>query len=491
MPEPVHGTVPLADLLVRHPPARDVDAEALATAVATGPRLVVLDDDPTGTQSIRDLPVLTDWSPDDLAWAFAQPAPGFFVLTNSRSLDEAEARRINREIAGRVAEAAAVAGVGFAIASRSDSTLRGHYPAETDELADVLAASSRAVDGVLIVPAFIEPGRVTVDSVHWMRAADGMVRVGESEFARDRTFGYASSDLRDWVQEKTGGAVRRDEVARITLTDLRTGGPDAVADILRSLTDGRPVVVDAVTDADLRALVMGLLAAEAEGRRFLARCGPSFVRARVGQVASPPADLIDLSAAPPEPDDTRSSTSRGLVVVGSHVDLTTRQLDTLRTAGGIVEVELDVAAVLDPDHRAEAVARTIAGITGHLLDAAADTDVVLRTSRTLVAGRDAASSLEIARSVSAALVECVRGVVAAVRPGFVVAKGGITSSDVATAGLGIRRAWSRGTVLPGAVSVWEPVSGPATGLPYVVFAGNVGDDVALRDAVSRLRDARA
>jgi uncharacterized protein YgbK (DUF1537 family) len=52
--------------------------------------------------------------------------------------------------------------------------------------------------------------------------------------------------------------------------------------------------------------------------------------------------------------------------------------------------------------------------------------------------------------------------------------------------LGIRRAWARGTLLPGIVSLWEPVDGPAAGLPYVVFAGNVGDDDALASVVERL-----
>ena len=118
-------------------------------------------------------------------------------------------------------------------------------------------------------------------------------------------------------------------------------------------------------------------------------------------------------------------------------------------------------------------------------DAAAD--VVIRTSRTLITGADAVDSLVIARTVSAALVNTVREIVAQVRPAFVLAKGGITSSDTATEGLSIRRAWSRGTMLPGIVSLWEPVSGPAEGIPYIVFAGNVGDDDALADVVETLR----
>lgn len=483
----VTGPVDPDELVRGFPPPWEVDARDLARRVAAGRRVVVLDDDPTGTQSVADVPVLTAWGPDDLAWAFAQDTPGFFVLTNTRSLAEADAVALGEEVAAAVARAAAAAGVDHMLVSRSDSTLRGHFPAETDVLVRAAADAGAPVDGVVIVPAMIEPGRLTVGSVHWMRTADGMIPVSHSEFARDATFGYTNADLRDWVAEKTGGRVGRGAVATVTLTDLRGGGPTRVAEILGGVTDAQPVVVDAATDDDLRVLVEGLLAAEAAGKRFVHRSGPSFVRARLGQTARPPLTAGDLHPGGTDPADVRTPVPRGLVVVGSHVGLTTRQLDRLRAAGGITEAELDVPTLLDPIRRTAHV-RAVAAEVADLLGG--DADVVLRTSRTLVTGADADESLAIARTVSASTVDVVAEVVARVRPRFVVAKGGITSSDTATGALGIARAWARGTLLPGIVSVWEPVAGPARGIPYVVFAGNVGDDAGLVDAVSVLRGIR-
>jgi uncharacterized protein YgbK (DUF1537 family) len=480
--------VPLDALTAGFPPVRPVDAAPLAAQVAGGRTLVVLDDDPTGTQSITDLPVLTRWTVDDLRWALRQDAPAFFVLTNTRSLAESDAAALNRDVARALATAAAAEGVDYVVASRSDSTLRGHYPLETDVLTAELAAAGRPVDGVVIVPAFVEAGRVTVGSVHWMRTTEGMIPVSKSEFARDATFGYHHADLRDWVAEKTAGRTPRAEVATVTLDDLRTGGRSGVEKILAGLTGGRPVVVDAVTDDDLRVLVQGLLAAEAGGSRFLYRTGPSFVRARSGQTAAPPVDAARLRATLPALDgDPRPRSARGLVAVGSHVALTTRQLDRLRATGGIVELELDVPALLDPARGSAHVAATVERAAG-LLAGNGGGDLVVTTSRTVVTGADGAASLAIARTVSAALVTVVRELVARVRPAFVLGKGGITASDTATAGLGITRAWSRGTLLPGLVSVWEPVSGPARGIPYVVFAGNVGDDDGLLAAVRTLRE---
>lgn len=483
------GAISLARLLADQPPELDVGTNL--DQIQAGGRLVILDDDPTGTQTIADLPVLTSWSVADLQWALQQPTTGFFVLTNTRSLSADDAAALNRQVVDSLHQAASTEQVSYVITSRSDSTLRGYFPLETDVLAEELASRGTIVDGVIVCPAYVEPGRLTVDSVHWARTNDGMIPVSHSEFAKDASFGYRNSDLRDWVEEKTGGRIPRDRVARITLGDIRVGGPDRVFKILSGVRDGQPVVVDTAADADQQVVVVALLRAEAAGQNFIYRIGPSFVRARTGQRATPPIDAQRLSeilaSQPADPDDTRQATKHGLIAIGSHVALTTRQLDRLRTKGKIIELELDVPTLLDDDSRDEHVAE-IAGEAARVLKTnEADSDIVIRTSRTLVTGGDAAHSLVIARTVSTALVGTVHEIVNQIRPAFVIAKGGITSSDTATVGLDIRRAWCRGTMLPGIVSLWEPVTGLAQGIPYIVFAGNVGDDDALAAVVDTLR----
>lgn len=458
----------------------------MADAVAaSGRRVAVFDDDPTGTQTVADVPVLTRWEVDDLRWALGQDSPAFYVLTNTRALSERQAAARNREVTAALIAASAAEDVGFVVASRGDSTLRGHYPLETDAVEETLAQAGVAVDGVVIAPAYVEGGRMTLDSVHWMRTAAGMRPVGRSEFARDATFGYHSSDLRDYVEEKTVGRWKAADVARITLDDLRVGGLPAVGAVLDRLRGAQPVVVDAVTDDDLRILSAALIAAERLGRTFLYRVGPSFVRARAGLEARRPLEPAGIGAI----RSRRAGPAlapHGLVVVGSHVGQTTRQLGGLRALGGIDEVVVDVRRVLDPASRpalsAELADQAVAGL--------GDADVVISTSREVVTGADAAASLAVARAVSTFLVEVVGAVVARRVPSWLIGKGGITSSDLATDALGIRRAWVRGTLLPGIVSVWEPVTASVAGIehvPYVVFAGNVGDDAALAAAVTTLR----
>ena len=479
-------------LLANFGPAPAIAAtEVGAAANSSGSVLVVLDDDPTGTQTVADVYVLTSWAVEDLRWALHQRVNAFYVLTNTRSLDPETMERRNREIIASLGVAAHKDSVGFTIASRSDSTLRGHFPRETDVLADALNRSGVGpIDGLVVAPAYIDAGRFTIDSVHYMRTPRGLLPVGLSEFARDPTFGYSSSDLRAYVEEKTLGRWKRNEVVAVTLADLRSG-VDAVTALLCSLRHGRPAVVDAVCDEDLRVLSLAGMAAEARGVHLLYRVGPSFVRARAGLDALPPLSRAELAAVLASPassshgkaDLVGAPRSRyGLVVVGSHVPRTTRQLSQLEQLDNVQFVELPVPPLLTGD-RDEVIEAALSG----LVAATEYGDVVLCTSRELVGGDDAGASLAIAHAVSAAVVEVVSRLVTAVVPRWIVAKGGITSSDLATDAVGIRKALVKGTLLPGIVSLWEPIESRVPGVPYVVFAGNVGDDGALAEVVRRLR----
>lgn len=448
-------------------------------AAALNRTLVVLDDDPTGTQSVADLPVVTGWSVEDLTWALSTGAPAVYVMTNSRSLDPADAERVNAEVVTNALAAAGRAGARVAFVSRSDSTLRGHYPLEPATIADLLERAGTRVDGIILSPAFPDAGRVTVHGTHYAGGpATGFVPVGRTEFAGDRTFGYSASFLPAWVEEKTAGAVSAADVAVIDLATLRTD-EDAVVAALSAARNRAPIAVDCMEENDLLLLARALQRAEDAGATFVYRVGPPFVRARIGQAPRAPLSAAEARPADFAPD---SDAAGGLVVVGSHVGLTGRQVDALRAATATPEVVLDVPTVLDPARRDAHVLAVAERAAGALRSG----NVVVRRGGAFVAGRDAEESLDFARRVSAAVVEVVQRIVAARCPRFVIAKGGITSSDVAGRGLGINRALVRGPMLPGIVSLWEPQDGPAAGVPYIVFAGNVGDDDSLARVVATL-----
>jgi uncharacterized protein YgbK (DUF1537 family) len=457
------------------PDARRRIRRALAEA---GRRIAVLDDDPTGSQTVHDVNVVTVFEPDEVAAGLSPAGSTCFILTNTRSLPEADAVELNTRIGRMLFDLAARLDAPIDVVSRGDSTLRGHVIAEVRALDAVRReVTGRGYDGVLVVPAYFEAGRFTAGNVHWARVGAEVLPAGETEFARDATFGYAASDLREFVAEKSGGTIQPAQVLSITLDDIRRGGPQRVAEILAGVTGGAFVVVNAVGYADLDVVVLGLLDAEAAGKSFLYRSGPSFVQPLAGLEPQDPLRASDIWPA-------GHPGGHGLVVVGSHVGLTSRQVAVAQERGGLTEVEFDVEAIADSarrDAHVADVARLVVSALGH-------SDVLLFTSRSLLRGLDATESLEISRRVSTAVTEVVRSALAA-KPAWVIAKGGITSHDVAVRGLGIRRAKVLGQLLPGLVSVLRPIDAApeVVGTPYVVFAGNVGDETTLAYVIDLFR----
>lgn len=440
--------------------------------------LVVLDDDPTGTQTVYDLPVLTEWTVDALTAEFERKTPTFYILTNSRALPLPDAQALNAEIASNLLTAAQATGADFAVVSRSDSTLRGHFPGETDAL---VSALGQQVDATLIIPFFLEGGRFTINDIHWVAEGDQLIPAAATPFAKDAAFGYRNSDLRLWVEEKTGGAVAAADVASVTLDEIRRGGPDAVAQKLLSLPANSVCVINCADTRDMEVFVSGLLQAEGQGKHYLYRTAATFVQVRAGLAPKAPFSAADLARSDVGDDNPSEGNYGGLVVVGSHVPKSTAQLNALLATDELQAVEIAVNRLLDQVSRDEAIAEAIASASAAI---GRGQDVVIYTSRDLITGSDATASLAIGQQVSASLVAIVRGL--AVRPHYLIAKGGITSSDLATKALNVKRANVRGQILPG-IPLWElGAESLYPGLIYVVFPGNVGGDDALLEAVAKL-----
>lgn len=462
-------------------PAPDPAAAAALIAAEIerdGHKVVVLDDDPTGVQTVHGISVYTGFSREDIAAGFDEPGRMFFILTNSRSLSREDTRRLHEGLARDIAAVARERGRPFLLISRSDSTLRGHYPLETETLRSVLEAETgRAIDGEILCPFFLEGGRLTLGGVHHVVENGVMVPAGETESARDRTFGYRSSDLRAWIEEKTGGAYPASDVTLLPLERLRALDVDALARRLGEVSGFGKVVVDAMAYADVEVAAAAVLRAVRTGRTFLFRSAAALTRVLGGVTER---GLLTREEMLPAGDGGTG----GLVVVGSHVARSSAQLARLLAAGRTEALEFDVRSVVEGREDAEAD-RLAAEASARI---AAGRVATVYTSRRLHTAGTGSPEDDLALSVrvSRALVRLVAGITA--RPRFVVAKGGITSSDIGVRALGVRRATVLGQALPG-VPVWR--LGPESrfpGIPYLVFPGNVGDEDALARIVSILAD---
>tara|TARA_R110002003_G_scaffold112_19_gene9741 strand:- start:7758 stop:9230 length:1473 start_codon:yes stop_codon:yes gene_type:complete len=439
------------------------------------PILVALDDDPTGTQTCHDIAVLTTWSVPVLTTEFQNTVSGsgFFILTNSRALHPPDARKLITEICENLKEAAALAGKAFEVVLRGDSTLRGHFPVEPEAVEEVLGAS----DAWVLAPFFLQGGRYTINDIHYVAEGDALTLAGETPFAKDATFGYKSSHLADWVVEKSKGAIARERVVGIGLAEIRQGGPEKVVEILCNAAKGSVFIVNAAAEEDMDVVVLGILNASAQGKKFLFRSAAAFVSARLGISPIPPITARQLRM---------DSSVGGLIIAGSYVPKTTAQLISLiaTSKDKLITVELDVNKLLESEStREEELQRALKTTERYLYY---PKDILVMTSRDLITGADERSSLDIGSIVASALVSFLTRL--DTKPRYVIAKGGITSSDMATKALGMKRAMIVGQAAPG-VPLWrcdEPTS-KWPGLPYVVFPGNVGAESELATVVERWR----
>jgi uncharacterized protein YgbK (DUF1537 family) len=432
-------------------------------------KIIVLDDDPTGSQTVHSCLLLTRWDVATLREAILDDSPLFFVLTNTRGMAARSAADVTREVCHNLKLALAeLKDIGRDInpilVSRSDSTLRGHYPVETDVIAQELGP----FDAHFLVPAFFEGGRVTRDSVHYLMVNGQPVPVHETEFARDSVFAYHHSYLPDYVEEKTGGRIHATQVERFLLAEVRG---DSLPRLM-GLQNNVCAVVDAETQADLNHFAAQLRAAAAQGKRFLFRSAASLLTA-----------LARLPAQPVAAQDMARYVrdgKPGAVIVGSHVKKTTLQLEQLLKMPGVTPIEVNVANL--PAHRGDLLEEIVARCAQS--HAAGNTPVVF-TSRLEMGFPDQATRLAFGETVSAFLMEVVRNLPDTL--GFLISKGGITSNDVLSSGLALRTSRVVGQILPGCSVVCCPADHPRyPNLPVVIFPGNVGDDQAVATAYTRL-----
>ena len=292
-------------------------------------------------------------------------------------------------------------------------------------------------------------------------------------FAQDAAFGFNHSNLKEYVEEKTQGSIRAEEVISVSLDDIRIGGPDRVAEVFRSVPKGAACFVNSASYRDMEVVVAALIQVENQGYEFLYRTSASFVRSRIG---------LDAGDGLLSGDDlVNPSDNGGLFVIGSYVPKTTSQTSTLFELTDIVPIEVKVDELLDDDKRNLEIERVVT-LTNETIGSG--TDAAVFTSRSLVTGKDAASSLEIGRIVSESLVEIVSSM--ANQPRYLVAKGGVTSSDIATKALGIKRAVVIGQALPGVPALRCGAETRYPGMTYIIFPGNVGEDDALARIVNKV-----
>lgn len=439
-------------------------------------KIIVLDDDPTGVQTVHGVSVYTDWSMESLEEAFSEESRMFFILTNSRGFTASETQRAHEEIAARIQEVAAKQQQEFIIISRGDSTLRGHYPLETDVLRSTLEQQTDvSFDGEVIMPFFKEGGRFTIQDIHYVQDGETLIPAGETEFAKDRTFGYSASHLGEWTEEKSNGAFPSTDATYLSLDDIRNLQVDCLTDQLMKVEHFNKVIVNATEYIDVKVVVIALIRAMNGGKHFLFRSAAALTKIFGG--------VSDKSLLTKEELVSEQNQNGGLIMIGSHVKKTTEQFEVLQTCDFIKFIEFDVHLVLQPEQFEKEVQRVIE-MTEQFIRNGQTVAVYTKRERLDLGENQQEDELKLSIQISNAVTSIVKSL--KVRPRFIVAKGGITSSDIGTTGLSVKRATVAGQIKPG-IPVW--LTGNESkfpGLAYVIFPGNVGTATTLKEVVELL-----
>jgi uncharacterized protein YgbK (DUF1537 family) len=437
--------------------------------MTTQPKIIVLDDDPTGSQTVHSCLLLTRWDVPTLKLGLTDSVPIFFILTNTRALEPSQAEAVTREVCQNLKLALAQTNItDFLVVSRSDSTLRGHYPIETD----VIAAELGGFDAHFLMPAFFEGGRITRNSTHYL-VVDGVeTPVHKTEFARDSVFGYSHSYLPDYVAEKTDGKIPADRVVQFLLEEVRTGSLDRLMQLERN----RCCVVDGEKQADFDRFAADVIQAASQGKKFLFRSGASILTS-LANLGSQPIPATEMSKY------VRDG-KPGAIIIGSHVKKTTEQLNQLLITPGIVGVQIDVSQLIDDD--ASVRTQLLATILDRINTIHTDGNTpAIYTSRKELTFNSIQTRLQFGEAVSTLLMDIVRALPSDI--GFLISKGGITSNDTLSKGLALPTARLLGQILPGCSAIVTPPTHPQfPNLPVVLFPGNVGDADALATAYQRL-----
>lgn len=400
--------------------------------MTTDYKLVVLDDDPTGIQTVHGCLLITEWDERHVREGFEDKEPFFYILTNTRAMTRDEAAEVTRSAMETVIQVNRDYGYRLIIISRSDSCLRGHFPLETDIMRQCLTSHGYSVPRKTpFCPAFIEAGRVTIDGTHYMKDGERLIPVSDTEFARDNVFAYHTSVLTEYIREKGAEPTDYEIVSAQDYAELRRWWQgyewpaDADAIVIRS-SSSLPKVISGIADAALL------------DRSMLKREGA------------------------------------GCFIVGSHVQKTTQQLERLLAAEGTCAIEVDVQRILDDaDALMLETLTTIQQVVDNYLTP------VVYTSRQELRLADADQRQHLGQRVSDFLVGIAYRL--PFTPSYLVGKGGITSNDILTKGLGIRAARVMGQVVPSVPCVMT------RDFPYIIFPGNVGTADSLREVYLKLK----
>ena len=431
-------------------------------------KIIVLDDDPTGSQTVHSCLLLMEWDIETIRLGLRDKSSILFIITNTRALISEEAKKITQQVCHNLKIALENENITrFLIYSHFDSTLRGHYPLEIE----IISNNFGGFDSHFFIPAFLEGGRKTINSIQYLDDRVDLDPVHRTEFAKDSVFNYSHSYLPYYIEEKTKKLLKATDVGRLLLKDIRKGSLNKLMD----LNSNRCIVVDAEHQSDLNYFAKDLQTAVNLGKKFLL-CGAASMLTSLAKIGKQPLENKNIQ-------EYKYKNNPGIILVGSYSKKTTEQLNDLLQQNNVLGLEINLKKLQDYlDNQSRFLTKFLDQIkTIHN----SGKTVVIYTSRQQITFTSLEEKSNFEKLIFLLLTKITQNLPSNIS--FLISKGGTTSNNFLRTTLKLKSIRLLGQILPGCSIVKTSENNTLfPGLLILLFPGNVGDVKTLTNAYNIL-----
>ena len=446
-------------------------------------KIIIIDDDPTGSQTVNDCNLILRWDYETLLKGLKDSSNLLFILANTRSLSKKDVEIRLKEICSALREImnnSSFAEEDFVLISRGDSTLRGHNFVEPDIINELLGP----FDATFYIPAFIEGNRTTVNGNHFV----DNIPINKTIFSKDKIFGFNTSNIKELICEQSNYQLDFNNIENIFIKDfeaLETNQPSKLFMQIEKLKNNKKVIVDIIDYSQLdkfSSIVRSLL----KKKKFLFRSAASFISS-LSNVKRTQKDHIYFSQLRRKNNSDKAM--KGLIVVGSYVELTTRQLNKVLEISLCKPIEINVFKLYEffkigDNLNLNSLKKLIMNaIRQNLIR---ESIPVLYTSRKTIFPTDKNDLIQFQLFLSAFIAEIVSAIKNEI--GYLISKGGITTNTIISEGLEADSVYLEGQILPGISLVTFNLLKQKGKLPIVTFPGNIGNKMSLVKALEILEN---
>jgi len=435
-------------------------------------KFVVIDDDPTGSQTVYDCLLLLKWDCSTLVKGFESRSNLFFILANTRSLSENDAKLTIEEICKNLKTVIASKFYEEEIIfiSRGDSTLRGHNFLEPSALNSCLGP----FDATFHIPAFIEGKRLTINGSHFVDKTP----INKTIFARDKIFGFETSNVKNLLFQKSKSQINLEDIQNILLTDIEILNDEEnniVFKTLKNLKNNKHVIVDIENYSQLEKF-SSVIKKLTKQKKFLFRTAASFISSISEKKSIPKVETFFSNL---RIRNKEKSFLPGLIIVGSYVELSTLQLKNLLDKSNCSPIELDVFEFFkitsSENHHKRRNLFKNKFLKEIRFSFEKGKTPVLFTSRKFMS-LDYSEQFNFYNSLACFIAELVADLKYEI--GYLISKGGITTNTILSNGLNADYVYLEGQILTG-ISVVTYNLKNYKKLPIVTHPGNIGNKDSL------------